>query len=387
MLLAILIVSSLVHVYSISYMSYDPQWGLVRGKRGYGDKLSNSGKLLKLTIPNYSWKTISGWNNYSGRVIICKMSENEMDNRGSKSEFKLNQINLLKKIIFSFIIWFIIIGVIFLMINIHSFLGSWLLSSFYIDLVLLCAIVPIKRYSNVEANKSTIIEENKQKSGIYCWINKVNKKRYVGSAVDLSNRLLFYYLPSQIHYALTHSKSYIYSAIIKYGLQDFSLEILEYCSPDKLLIREKYYIDLGAEYNIIKNPTLPPMSGRTHSDSTKIIMSDNKKGENNPMYGKIGENHPKYGKTLNDDTKTKISDAQKGNTSGFKKGESRLEGAGRPSQVIEVTDITKNTTVSYNSIREAARALNIPSYKSISTFIKNNQQKPYKGRYTFKKVN
>ena len=90
MLLAILIVSSLVHVYSISYMSYDPQWGLVRGKRGYGDKLSNSGKLLKLTIPNYSWKTISGWNNYSGRVIICKMSENEMDNRGSKSEFTSN---------------------------------------------------------------------------------------------------------------------------------------------------------------------------------------------------------------------------------------------------------------------------------------------------------
>ena len=27
------------------------------------------------------------------------------------------------------------------------------------------------------------------------------------------------------------------------------------------------------------------MSGRTHSDETKIIMSDTKKGENNPMFG------------------------------------------------------------------------------------------------------
>lgn len=36
-------------------------------------------------VPNYSWKTISGWSNYSGKVISCKMSENEIDNRGSKS--------------------------------------------------------------------------------------------------------------------------------------------------------------------------------------------------------------------------------------------------------------------------------------------------------------
>jgi hypothetical protein len=43
-------------------------------------------------------------------------------------------------------------------------------------------VVPIKSYYNVETNKSTILEENKQKSGIYRWINKVNNKKYVGSA-------------------------------------------------------------------------------------------------------------------------------------------------------------------------------------------------------------
>ena len=35
MLIPVLIVSSLVHIYSIGYMSHDP-WGRVRGKRVYG---------------------------------------------------------------------------------------------------------------------------------------------------------------------------------------------------------------------------------------------------------------------------------------------------------------------------------------------------------------
>jgi hypothetical protein len=35
-------------------MDGDPQRGSVMGKRNYGDKLSNSGDTLKLTVPNYS---------------------------------------------------------------------------------------------------------------------------------------------------------------------------------------------------------------------------------------------------------------------------------------------------------------------------------------------
>ena len=50
------------------------------------DKLSNSGDNLKLLIPSYFRKVISGWSNYPCKVISQKMSENEMDNRGSKSE-------------------------------------------------------------------------------------------------------------------------------------------------------------------------------------------------------------------------------------------------------------------------------------------------------------
>ena len=56
------------------------------------------------------------------------------------------------------------------------------------------------------------------------------------------------------------------------------------------------------------------------------------------------------------------------------------------SQVIEVFDLEEKTSTSQNSYGEATRALNIPSYKSISKYFTNNQQKPYKARYTFKKL-
>jgi len=54
------------------------------------------------------------------------------------------------------------------------------------------------------------------------------------------------------------------------------------------------------------------------------------------MFGKTGENHPNYGKTHSDETKTIMSEA--------KKGKPRAEGAGKPSQQIEVTDKKTNKT-------------------------------------------
>jgi len=59
------------------------------------EQLSNSGNILKLMVPNYIWKNISGWINYSGMVTSHKMIENEIDYRGSKS--KLNNMNFVKE--------------------------------------------------------------------------------------------------------------------------------------------------------------------------------------------------------------------------------------------------------------------------------------------------
>ena len=86
MLIPVLIVSSLVHLYSVGYMSADPR-DYLRGKDNCGDKLSNSGELLKLKVPSSSWKTQSGWSNDSGKVTNLNICENKMDNRGSKSDY------------------------------------------------------------------------------------------------------------------------------------------------------------------------------------------------------------------------------------------------------------------------------------------------------------
>jgi len=111
-----------------------------------------------------------------------------------------------------------------------------------------------------------------------------------------------------------------------------------------------------------------------------------------------GENHPNYGKTRSNETKTKISDTKKGISgknhteeskkimSEAKKGKPKVEGSGKPSQQIEVTDIKNNQTTTYDSISEASRALNISSHKIISMYFLRNQNKPYKGQYTFKKL-
>ena len=84
MLLPVLIISSLVHIYSISYMGNDP-WMRVRGKHVYGDKLPNSGELLKLKVPSPNRKIIGGWSNYSGKVTSYIDSRKIIGNRGSKS--------------------------------------------------------------------------------------------------------------------------------------------------------------------------------------------------------------------------------------------------------------------------------------------------------------
>jgi hypothetical protein len=52
----------------------------------------------------------------------------------------------------------------------------------------LCTIIPIKNFSNAEADKAQILEENKDKSGIYCFKYLKNGKKYVGSSINLKIR-------------------------------------------------------------------------------------------------------------------------------------------------------------------------------------------------------
>lgn len=106
-------------------------------------------------------------------------------------------------------------------------------------------------FNNPKSEKAEILNENKGKSGIYLWINNINGKKYVGSAVDLNKRLINYF---NLSYLIDRIDTMIiYKALLTYGFENFTLEILEYCEPSELLKKEQYYLDtLNPEYNILK---------------------------------------------------------------------------------------------------------------------------------------
>jgi len=181
------------------------------------------------------------------------------------------------------------------------------------------------------------------------WKNLVNEKQYIGSSENLRIRFRLRQQYFNTNHLLSNTCMYICRALLKHGYWNFSLTILEYCEPEKCLERESYYQKtFKPEYNIAKEPGAP-FSGRKHSDETKQILSD----------------------------------ALFGNTN--KKGKPKTIGSGRPSQQIEVFDIKNNQTTTYDSISEAARALNI-NHTRIVKYFANNQTKSYKGRYTFNKL-
>jgi len=158
--------------------------------------------------------------------------------------------------------------------------------------------MPYIIYTDLESDKNIIIKDNHNKSGIYCWTNKINNKSYIGSSSNLNIRFKNYF--SIRYLKAKESNSIIYSALLKYGHRHFNLKILEYCDKKDLITKEQYYLDLlKPEYNILKiaNSRL----GKLHSLDAKLKMSLSRKG-------KIGAN---LGINLSLDTKLKISETLK----------------------------------------------------------------------------
>jgi hypothetical protein len=297
-------------------------------------------------------------------VISQKMIEKEMGNRGSKSVVYLVLVSLL---IYAFSPYISFILSLVLHFNELLFSNSILLAIFPFNSrnfsstsaclrlfnglhTLPESVVPVRVYANVDTQKLEILKENKNKSGVYCFTNLTNGKKYVGSSTNLRKRFLVYYNTNKLieNYCMNINR-----AFLKYGYSNFSLEIMEYCEPEKCREREGYYFNkFKPEYNIAKEPGAP-MYGRKHLDSTKKKMRDAHR------------------------------DSQ--NSGRFKKGQKKIEGSGMPCQAIKVFDNKTNQTTVYESISEAAIALNI-NFQAISKYFIRNQQKPYKGQYTFKKL-
>lgn len=161
---------------------------------------------------------------------------------------------------------------------------------------------PVVLYENFKEDRAQILKEQKDKSGVYCLINKINGHSYVGSSINLASRMKNY-LNNTFLKSRQNVNMPIVKALLKYGQSNFSLLILEHHVEVKsLIIRETYFITTVAPYyNILKQgysslgykhteETKKLLSqlakNRVHSDITKGLIAKALTGENNPFYNK-----------------------------------------------------------------------------------------------------
>lgn len=91
-------------------------------------------------------------------------------------------------------------------------------------------------------------------SGIYCYTNKINNKKYVGQSQNLAKRIGRHgcnFRCSVWENTSPRENKPLWQAVKKYGIDNFYLEILEYCSVDDLDEKEIYYIQyLGSHFSV-----------------------------------------------------------------------------------------------------------------------------------------
>lgn len=150
---------------------------------------------------------------------------------------------------------------------------------------------------------------------------------------------------------------------------------MEYCEPKNCFNRENYYFSLiKPEYNILK--TAGSSLGFKHSEEAKKLMAMLRKGKFHSSETKTKIGAASLGRKLPQQALDKLSIAHKGRA--------RPAGSGKPSQRVEVLDILTNKRMEFDSIREAARALDIKP-NTIMMYFKRNSKSVLK-RYIIKKI-
>lgn len=83
--------------------------------------------------------------------------------------------------------------------------------------------------------------------GIYKITNKINNKIYIGQSIDIERRWRAHKTePFNIN--SDNYNTVFYKAIRKYGIDNFTFEVIEECSKDKLNEREEYWINYYNSY-------------------------------------------------------------------------------------------------------------------------------------------
>lgn len=102
--------------------------------------------------------------------------------------------------------------------------------------------------------------------GIYKIENLINGKSYIGQSIDIERRFRAHRTRPFNENDRAYN-SYFYRSIRKYGLDNFSFNILEECSVDELNEKEKFYIE---KYNSYRNGYNQDEGGTDAQHFTKL---------------------------------------------------------------------------------------------------------------------
>lgn len=153
-------------------------------------------------------------------------------------------------------------------------------------------------------------------SGIYLIFNRVNKKKYIGSAIDIYDRWKRH--KSQLN-KNKHCNLYLQKAWNKYGENAFKFSILERVPKSKNLTqREQFWMDKLDVCNPKKGYNMCPIAGsRLGSKASKETIEKIRLSKLGKSGGKRTEatkrkiSEANIGKIFSEETRKKMSEAQK----------------------------------------------------------------------------
>jgi len=235
------------------------------------------------------------------------------------------------------------------------------------------------------SNKNT-----KSKTGIYKITNTVNNKFYIGStSCNFANR---YYQHISDYKKGKRTCTALYRAFAKYGLENFSFEIIEVCSKEDCISREQYYLDKGSDYNCAKlahsvlglkhhpSSKTKTLIGALHHDAKEVFQFD-LKGNFIQRFGSIIDalKHLNSGKN-NSNHISKVCSGESFSALGYRWSFKKNGLKTRPKRKIQTVTIIEleNQSLKFNTQKEACKFFNDMGYPTRQGAIAGAIRRNYK---------